>query len=100
MNKMKEQVDSLTKAVEGNKKMEELLAKLSSEKDPKEFLKVLNDIKELTKVKPAEEDSNVKVAKLLSEVTKRLEGIELKSKGLNGQESPIKKTSSWGGAFR
>jgi large subunit ribosomal protein L23 len=64
MAKMKEQVDSLTKAVEGNKKMEELLTKLSSEKDPKEFLKVLNEIKELTKVKPAEEDSNVKVAKL------------------------------------
>jgi hypothetical protein len=106
MKKTKEQedlvkkLDELTKKVEGSVKAQELLTKLSTCQDPKEFLKVLAEAKEITKTEPEKEDVNVKVVKALDTITKRLETIELASKGLKGQDSVNKKPSNWGGAFK
>jgi len=100
VTKLKEQVDALTKQMTDSKKGQELLVKLSSCEDPKEFLKVLKEIKELNKKDPEPKDANERIVKVLDSLEKRLESMELVSKGLKGQESTEQKKSGWGGAFR
>lgn len=103
VKKLQESVDKLTKDVEVSKKAQDLIAKLNSDaaKDPKEFLVILNEIKELDKKAPASENTDEKIVKALEEVTKRLEHIELKSKGIDGQDAALEKSkSTWGGAFK
>lgn len=101
ITKLSSKVDDLTKTLDGMKKGQELLAKLSSAQDPKEFLKILKEIKELNKKEPESLSADEKIVKALDLIEKRLEAITLKSNGLHGQEdTPAAKKSNWGGAFR
>ena len=102
VKKLQEQVDKLTKDAEGNNLAKDLLAKLGKASDPKEFLKVLKEVKDFSIVtEPEPTDANGKMVKVLDGIAKRLETIELSSKGLKGQESTEqKKSGGWGGAFR
>ena len=101
IKKLQETVDKLQKDMESSVKLQELVTKLNSCEDPKEYLKVLKEIKEFTKKEEKPETNDEKVGKVLDGIAKRLEKIELQSKGLRGQESVEKgKTSEWGGIFK
>jgi len=96
VKKLLDEVTKLKVEVEKTKKDSDIVSKIRDAKDVKELAVTISEIRK------KEEGQKTVIEKLgdtLDIVSKRLESLELQSKGLKGQETVTKKTSEWGGAF-
>jgi len=99
IKKLQDKIDELTKLLDESKKSQDLLQKISESKDLKEFAQYLKKSKELFK-KTENPDKDTMIVKSLEGIIQRLEKVELKSNGIDGNEDIQKnKSSKWGGAF-